>query len=115
MPRHFAITGERTRRLKRSLHTGSPEKKGGLGLKRTGVHTCSQKPNLVKKTLWLGGKPRRVYLSVKALHAYLEAFQPSRVEAPSGPTEIVFIGRNLPTGELRAMLDGCVARAPQHV
>ena len=52
-------------------------------------------------------------LSPEELRAYLEAFQASGAEVPSGPTEIVFIGRNLPKGELRAMLDGCVARAPQ--
>jgi ribosomal protein L28 len=33
------------------------------------VRKRTQKPNLVKKTVWFDGKPRRVYLSVKALRS----------------------------------------------
>ena len=69
MPRQCAVTGKRTRRLKTSLRSGSPKRKGGVGLKRTGVRKRTQKPNLVKKTVWFDGKPRRVYLSVKALRS----------------------------------------------
>lgn len=61
------ITGKRTRSIKISLRRGSPKKKGGVGLKRTGVHKRIQKPNLLKKTVWIDGKPQRVWLSAKAL------------------------------------------------
>lgn len=69
MPRVCAITGKKTRTIKTSTRRGSPRKKGGVGLKRTGVHKRTQKPNLQKKTLWLGGRARRVWLSAKALRS----------------------------------------------
>ena len=67
MPRTCFITGKKTRRVKTSQHSGSPKKRGGVGLKRTGVHKRTQKPNVQKKTLWIEGKARRVWVSAKAL------------------------------------------------
>lgn len=67
MPRVCAITGKKTRFLKTSTRRGSAKRKGGVGLKQTGVHKRSQKPNLQKKTLWVDGTSRRVWLSTEAL------------------------------------------------
>ena len=67
MPRVCAITGKRTRMQKTSKRKGSAKKKGGVGLKQVGVHRRTVKPNLQKRTIWVDGKPRRVWLSAKAL------------------------------------------------
>ena len=67
MPRVCAITGKKTTSMKTVKRSGSPKKKGGVGLKRTGVHNRTYKPNLHKKTIWVDGKPKRVWLSARAL------------------------------------------------
>ncbi|MEX2535500.1 MAG: L28 family ribosomal protein [Trueperaceae bacterium] len=67
MPRVCAITGKRTKMQKTSKRKGSPKKKGGVGLKQVGVHRRTVKPNLQKRTIWIAGKPHRVWLSAKAL------------------------------------------------
>ncbi|ADI13990.1 large ribosomal subunit protein bL28 [Truepera radiovictrix] len=69
MPKVCAVTGRRTRRLTTSRRRGSAKRKGGVGLKKVGVHTRTQRPNLQKKTLWLGGRAQRVWLSAKALRS----------------------------------------------
>ncbi len=80
MPRVCALTGKRTRSLRTSKRRGSAKKKGGVGLKQVGVHKRTQKPNLQKKTIWLGGKAQRVYLSTKALRS----LEPSLLSPPRG-------------------------------
>jgi large subunit ribosomal protein L28 len=82
MSKKCFITGKRTRRVKTSLRSGSPKKRGGVGFKRTGVHKRTQKPNLQKKTIWLGGRAKRVYLSTKALRG----LEPSLLAAPGAPS-----------------------------
>ena len=67
MPRVCALTGRRTRSTTTSIRKGSPKKRGGVGLKQVGVHKRQIKPNLQKKTLWVDGKPKRVWISAKAL------------------------------------------------
>lgn len=67
MPKVCAITGKKTRFQKTSKRKGSAKKKGGVGLKKVGVHNRTVKPNLQKKTLWVDGKPQNVWLSTKAL------------------------------------------------
>lgn len=67
MPRVCAITGKKTMSQTSSTRKGSPKKRGGVGLKQVGVHKRTFKPNLVKKTLWVDGKPQKVWISVKAL------------------------------------------------
>lgn len=67
MPRVCAITGKKTRMQKTSKRKGSAKKKGGVGLKQVGVHRKTVKPNLQKRTVWVEGKPQRVWLSTKAL------------------------------------------------
>lgn len=69
MPRVCAITGKRTRMQKTSKRKGSAKKKGGVGLKQVGVHRRTVKPNLQKRTVWFDGKPKRVWLSAKALRS----------------------------------------------
>lgn len=69
MPRVCAVTGKKTRTLQTSKRRGSAKKKGGVGLKKVGVHKRTQKPNLQKKTLWINGKAQRVFLSTKALRS----------------------------------------------
>ncbi len=69
MPRVCRLTGKRTRTLKTSVRSGSPQKRGGVGLKKTGVRKRTQKPNLQKKTVWLGGRAQRVWLSTTALRS----------------------------------------------
>ena len=67
MPKICALTGKKTRFQKTSKRKGSPRKAGGVGLKKSGVRSRAVKPNLQKKTLWVDGKPQRVWLSAKAL------------------------------------------------
>jgi large subunit ribosomal protein L28 len=67
MPRVCAITGKRTKMQQTSKRKGSPKKKGGVGLKQVGVHRRTVKPNLQKRTIWVDGKPKRVWISAKAL------------------------------------------------
>lgn len=67
MPRVCAVTGKKTRSTTTSIRKGSPKKRGGVGLKQVGVHKTTQKPNLQKRTIWVDGKPQRVWLSAKAI------------------------------------------------
>ncbi len=67
MPKVCALTGKKTTSMKTVRRSGSPKKKGGVGVKRTGVHKRVYKANLHKKTIWVDGKPQRVWLSAKAL------------------------------------------------
>ena len=69
MPKVCAVTGKKKRFIKTSLRSGSPKKRGGVGLKRTGVHNRSQKANLQKKTIWVDGSPQKVWLSTKAMRS----------------------------------------------
>lgn len=79
MSKQCFITGKRTQRVTTSSRSGSPKKRGGVGLKRTGVHKRTQKPNLQKKTVWLEGRAQRVWVSAKALRS----LDPSALVAPS--------------------------------
>lgn len=67
MPKICAMTGKKTRFQISSKRKGSPKKRGGVGLKKSGVQKRAIKPNLQKKTLWQEGKPQKVWLSAKAL------------------------------------------------
>ena len=67
MPRVCAITGKKTSTTRTSKHKGSAKRKGGVGLKQVGVHKRTVKPHLQKRTIWLDGKPQRVWLSAKAI------------------------------------------------
>lgn len=67
MPRVCAVTGKRTRSTTTSTRKGSAKRKGGVGLKQVGVHKRTLKPNLQKRTMWVDGKPQRVWLSAKAI------------------------------------------------
>ncbi len=67
MPRVCAVTGKKTRSSQTSTRKGSAKRKGGVGLKQVGVHNRTVKPNLQKRTIWVDGKPQRVWLSAKAI------------------------------------------------
>ena len=69
MPRVCAITGRKTHSTTSSTRKGSPKKKGGVGVKQVGVHKRQIKPNLQKRTIWVGGKPQKVWLSTKAMRS----------------------------------------------
>jgi large subunit ribosomal protein L28 len=67
MAKVCALTGRRTSYTTTSTRKGSPRKKGGVGLKKVGVHKRTVKPNLQKKTVWVDGAPKRIWISAKAL------------------------------------------------
>lgn len=69
MPRECAVTGKKTTTIKTSKRKGSAKKNGGVGLKQVGVHKRKVKPNLQKKTIWVDGKPQKVWLSTQALRS----------------------------------------------
>ena len=69
MARECAITGKKTRSQTTSKRKGSAKKKGGVGLKQVGVHKRKIKPNLQKRTIWVDGKPQKVWLSTQALRS----------------------------------------------
>jgi large subunit ribosomal protein L28 len=69
MPRVCAVTGKKTRSITTSKRKGSPKKRGGVGVKQVGVHKRQVKPNLQKRTIWVDGRPRKVWLSAKAMKA----------------------------------------------
>ncbi len=83
MPRVCAVTGKKTRSSQTSTRKGSPKRKGGVGLKQVGVHNRTVKPNLQKKTIWIDGKPQRVYLSAKAIRQ----LDPSVFVNPNKPSQ----------------------------
>ncbi len=69
MARVCALTGRKTSHTTTSIRKGSPKKKGGVGLKKVGVHKRAIKPNLQKKTVWIDGAPKRIWISAKALRS----------------------------------------------
>lgn len=69
MAKKCALTGRKTRFTTTSIRKGSPKKKGGVGLKKVGVHKRTVKPNLLKKTIWVDGAPKRIWISAKALRS----------------------------------------------
>ncbi len=69
MPRVCAVTGKKTKSSLTSKRKGSPKKRGGVGLKQVGVHKRMVKPNLQKRTIWVDGKPQKVWLSAKAIRS----------------------------------------------
>ena len=79
MPRVCAVTGKKTRSIKTSKRKGSAKRKGGVGLKQVGVHKRQVKPNLQKRTIWTDGKPKKVWLSTKALRE----LDPTRLVNPN--------------------------------
>jgi large subunit ribosomal protein L28 len=69
MPKVCAITGKGTKHQTTSIRKGSPKRRGGVGLKQVGVHKRAIHANLQKRTIWVEGRPQRVWLSTKALRA----------------------------------------------
>lgn len=69
MPRKCAVTGKKTHSTTTSKRKGSTKRSGGVGLKQVGVHKRQIKPNLQKRTIWVDGKPQKVWLSTKAMRS----------------------------------------------
>ena len=69
MARVCAVTGKKTVSQTTSKRKGSPKKRGGVGLKQVGVHKRTIKPNLQKRTIWVEGAPKRVWLSAAAIRS----------------------------------------------
>lgn len=69
MAKECAITGKKVRHIKTSKRKGSAKRKGGVGLKQVGVHKRKVKPNLQKRTIWVDGKPQKVWVSTQALRS----------------------------------------------
>ncbi len=69
MAKVCAITGKKTHHQTSSTRKGSPKRRGGVGLKQVGVHKRSIKANLQKRTIWVDGKPQRVWLSTQAMRS----------------------------------------------
>ncbi len=69
MAKECAITGKKTKMQRTSIRKGSAKKNGGVGLKGAGVTRKAVKPNLKKKTIWVDGKPQRIWISTKALRS----------------------------------------------
>ena len=67
MPKQCAITGKKTKIQRTSKYKGSAKKHGGVGRKQVGVTTRAFEPNLQKLTIWVDGKPKKVWISTKAL------------------------------------------------
>ncbi|WP_034387315.1 50S ribosomal protein L28 [Deinococcus sp. YIM 77859] len=67
MPRVCFLTGKKNRVVNRVTRRGRARAQGGVGRKTTGVTKRVQRANLQKKRVLVGGKPKRVRLSTRAL------------------------------------------------
>lgn len=64
MPRTCAVTGKKSSRGKHYHLRGIAKKKGGIGLKVTGIKSRRFKPNIQKKRLWLAEEGRFIRINV---------------------------------------------------
>ncbi|CAN5746997.1 hypothetical protein BH11PLA1_BH11PLA1_07400 [soil metagenome] len=71
MPYVCAFTGKKTSFGKRRAWRGQAIKKGGFGLKPTGITPRQFRPNLQKITALIDGAHVRVYASTKAIKSGL--------------------------------------------
>jgi large subunit ribosomal protein L28 len=71
MPRECYFTGKRTTFGKSRTYRGQKIKKGGFGLKPTGITRRTFKPNLQKVTALVDGTPKRIRVSTKAIRGGL--------------------------------------------
>ncbi len=67
MPRKCFFTGKRTSRGMKRAWRGQAVKKGGFGLKPTGITRRTFKPNLQDLTAIVDGAPRRIKASTRAI------------------------------------------------
>ncbi len=71
MPYVCAMTGKKTSFGKRRAWRGQAVKKGGFGLKPTGITRRQFRPNLRKVSAMVDGVQRRVLVSTKAIRTGL--------------------------------------------
>ncbi|MHC4976483.1 MAG: 50S ribosomal protein L28 [Planctomycetota bacterium] len=71
MPRECHFTGKRTTFGKTRTYRGQKIKKGGFGLKPTGITRRTFKPNLQKVNAVIDGRPQKVRVSTKAIRCGL--------------------------------------------
>ncbi len=71
MPSQCHFTGKKTTFGKTRTYRGQKVKKGGFGLKPTGITRRAFKPNLQKVTAVIDGKPQKVRVSTKAIRSGL--------------------------------------------
>lgn len=71
MPYVCALTGKKSSFGKRRAWRGQAVKKGGFGLKPTGITRRQFRPNLRKVSAIVDGVPQRVLVSTKAIRTGL--------------------------------------------
>lgn len=71
MPAQCHFTGKKTTFGKTRTYRGQKIKKGGFGLKPTGITRRTFKPNLQKVTALVDGKTQKVRVSTKAIRSGL--------------------------------------------
>lgn len=71
MPRQCHYTGKKTTFGKTRTYRGQKVKKGGFGLKPTGITRRTFKPNLQKVTAVVDGRTQKVLVSAKAIRSGL--------------------------------------------
>lgn len=71
MPRECFFTGKRTAFGNNVARSGAAIKKGGFGLKTSGVTRRTFKPNLQKVTAMIDGRPQRIYACTRAIKSGL--------------------------------------------
>lgn len=67
MPSQCYFTGKKTTFGNRITRSGAAVKTGGFGLKTSGIHRRTFKPNLQTLTILVDGKPIRAQVSAKAI------------------------------------------------
>ncbi len=65
------FTGKKPTRGNTIARSGAAVKKGGFGLKTTGISKRTFKPNVQKLTVLIDGKPKRIRVSTKAIRSGL--------------------------------------------
>ncbi|MFG0285275.1 MAG: 50S ribosomal protein L28 [Phycisphaerales bacterium JB039] len=71
MPAKCHFTGKKTTFGKTRTYRGQKVKKGGFGLKPTGITRRTFKPNLQKVSAMIDGRSQKVRVSVKAIRSGL--------------------------------------------
>ena len=71
MPAQCHFTGKKTTFGKTRTYRGQKVKKGGFGLKPTGITRRAFKPNLQKVTAIVDGRAQKVRVSTKAIRSGL--------------------------------------------
>lgn len=71
MPAQCYFTGKKVTKGNRVSRSGAAVRTGGFGLKTSGIHRRTFKPNLQKLTIMIDGVPQTVKVSAKAIRSGL--------------------------------------------